>query len=282
MACRIERRRQWAVRLMHENQLHQESCFLTLTYDDNNIPLHHSLNPKHFTDFMKRFREKMSPVKLRYYQCGEYGEQTSRPHHHALIFGYRPTDGKPIKRSGDHMLYRSESLSEIWGHGAVDFGEVGYKTASYVAGYVTKKINGEKAIEHYAWTDPETGEIHSRLPEYATMSRKPGIGSGWIERFASQTLAKDSIVVMGKLARSPLFYDNYLKLHYPQQFEQLKIERKKKGHQTFPVPPINRIGGPSNSQAVPVNVDPEIRIDQRRRANEAITKARQAVRNKDF
>jgi len=36
--CLLERSRQWAVRLMKEFKLHDETCFLTLTYDDAHVP----------------------------------------------------------------------------------------------------------------------------------------------------------------------------------------------------------------------------------------------------
>jgi len=48
IGCRLERSRQWATRLTHENLLHNESAFITLTYDQENIPSDHSLKKNIF------------------------------------------------------------------------------------------------------------------------------------------------------------------------------------------------------------------------------------------
>lgn len=63
-SCRLERSRQWAIRCMHEAQLHNENAFITLTYDDEHLPLDNSLNLKHFQDFMKRLRYHFSKKKF--------------------------------------------------------------------------------------------------------------------------------------------------------------------------------------------------------------------------
>ena len=64
--------------------MHMFNSFVTLTYDDDHLPEYNSLNYKHFQDFMKRLRKSHNGV--RFYMCGEYGEDFSRPHYHALLF----------------------------------------------------------------------------------------------------------------------------------------------------------------------------------------------------
>src|SRR6187549_2683574 len=54
IGCRLERSRQWAVRCMHEAQLHDVSSFVTLTYDDSHLPYHGSLDYTHFQKFIDR------------------------------------------------------------------------------------------------------------------------------------------------------------------------------------------------------------------------------------
>jgi len=34
IGCRLERARQWSVRVMHEASLYEENCFVTLTYSE--------------------------------------------------------------------------------------------------------------------------------------------------------------------------------------------------------------------------------------------------------
>src|SRR3954449_8205389 len=81
IGCRLERSRQWAMRCVHENKMHPRSSFVTLTYDDKNIPPAGSLSKRDFQLFMKRLRKSQSNP-LRFFACGEYGETTHRPHYH--------------------------------------------------------------------------------------------------------------------------------------------------------------------------------------------------------
>ena len=93
LGCRLDYAQEWAIRCMHEAEMQDNNSFITLTYDDQNLPRHGSLDKTHFQKFMKRMREHLSPLKIRFYHCGEYGEKYTRPHYHSLIFGYDFPDG---------------------------------------------------------------------------------------------------------------------------------------------------------------------------------------------
>ncbi len=94
IGCRLERSRQWAMRCMHEAQLHENNCFITLTYDNTHLPSDGSLHYKDFQLFIKRLRKKFGNTRIRYYMAGEYGENFGRPHFHACIFGHDFHDKK--------------------------------------------------------------------------------------------------------------------------------------------------------------------------------------------
>lgn len=233
VGCRLERSRQWAVRLLHENKLHDESCFITLTYSDDFLPSDYSLNVKHFQDFMKRLRWEYSESlgkKIRFFHCGEYGENTQRPHYHAILFGIDFPD-KTLLKDGENKLYTSEILTRIWGFGHAVIGSVSFESAAYVARYVVKKFKGpdDKKIAHYRLVDPETGEVHDRRPEYCTMSRRPGIARGFVEKFQSDIYPSDECIVNGFPSRPPRAYDNYLEQIDPDLFKNIKQNRKKIG-----------------------------------------------------
>lgn len=196
MGCRISKSVQWALRCVHESKFHHSNCFITLTYDDAHVPQGGTLVKKHFQDFMKRFRKSIAPKKVRYYMCGEYGEQLGRPHYHALIFGYDFPDKVPFKYRKDSILYVSEHLQNLWPFGFVTLGEVTYQTAAYCAKYATKKVFGDQASEHYG----------DRLPEYSTMSLKPGIGFSYWEKYQKEILQHDSVVRNGRVFPIPRFY----------------------------------------------------------------------------
>jgi len=87
IGCRLDRSRQWAIRCMHEASLYERNCFITLTYSDEFLPNDRSVNVRHFQLFMKKLRKRFGP-NIRFYHCGEYGEKTSRPHYHALLFNF--------------------------------------------------------------------------------------------------------------------------------------------------------------------------------------------------
>ena len=76
IGCRLERSRQWAMRCLHEASLHENNAFITLTYDDSNLPRGGSLDYSDFQKFMKRLRKRIGR-KVSFYCGGEYGDTHS-------------------------------------------------------------------------------------------------------------------------------------------------------------------------------------------------------------
>jgi len=165
---------------------------------------------------MKRLRFRFG-TGIRFFHCGEYGEEFARPHYHACLFNHDFTDKVLWKDERDVKLYTSETLNELWEFkGYCTIGDVTFDSAAYVARYITKKITGDRAEAHYA----------GRHPEYTTMSRRPGLGKGWYERFTSDVFPCDNVVLRGKVMRPPKFYDRQFELAYPEDFARLKRNRK--------------------------------------------------------
>ncbi len=225
IGCRLEKSRQWAIRCTHEAQLHGENSFITLTYSDDHLPGDRSLQLGDFQKFMKRLRKSIKE-KIRYYHCGEYGEQYGRPHYHACIFGHSFPDKKPWKTVNKEILYRSEALEKLWPQGYSSIGNVTFQSAAYVARYILKKITGDQAQEHYEYMNPETGEITQRMPEYTTMSRRPGIGTGWFNKFNTDVYPSDEVIMNGKQMRPPKFYDGLYENQSPEKIKIIKRQRK--------------------------------------------------------
>lgn len=205
--CRLERSRQWAVRIMHEAQMHKKNSFLTLTYDNKNLPEHNSLKHRDFVLFMKKLRKKHD---VKFYMCGEYGEETGRPHYHACIFGEDfAADRYKWKENGGYPLYRSPELEKLWKHGQSAVGELTFESAAYTARYIMKKITGDAATAHYTRLT-ENGELVQITPEYCQMSRKEGIGRKWLETYW-EDVKNGEVIVRGKVAGLPRFYKKYFK-----------------------------------------------------------------------
>lgn len=216
IGCRLDRAKQWAVRCMHEASMHADNCFLTLTYDEDHLPADGSLNKHDYMLFFKRLRKKYGPG-IRYYQCGEYGELSARPHHHAIVFGFRPPDCALYSQNHGIPLYVSDSITALWGHGYVVIGDVSFDSCCYVARYVLKKVTGPSADNHY----------NGLLPEYTTMSRRPGIGRLHYDKYKSDMYNYDTCVLKDNhICRPPKYYDRLYDIDNPEHMSALKALRK--------------------------------------------------------
>lgn len=213
VGCQLERSRQWAVRCLHESKLHEDNCFVTLTYGET--PPGGSLRPVDFVEFMKRLRWHHGEG-IRFFQCGEYGDELGRPHHHALLFNLRFPDLRFYKESSGVRLYTSAKLDSLWGHGFCSVGDVSFESAAYIARYTMKKVHGPAAAAHYG----------DRVPEYLTMSRRPGIGRGWVEKYRHQTYRNDELVVRGHPCKPPRYYDQVQEKEAPTVLARVKARRR--------------------------------------------------------
>jgi len=210
---------------MHEAQMHEDNCFVTLTYKDEEIPRGQQLYPRHHQLFMKKLR-KAHGKGIRFYHCGEYGERTLRPHYHSCLFNYRPDDLVVLRKTAQgHVLYTSKSLEKIWGLGHVTIGELTFESAAYTARYVMKKRFGDDQEAYYSWFDRD-GVIHPGVPEYTTMSRNPGLGTKWLDKYSSDVYGpQPGVIINGKNVQQPKFYDTRT-LNEKEQTKQ-RIENKK-------------------------------------------------------
>lgn len=278
LGCRLDRSRMWAMRISHEATMYETgfgNSFVTLTYRDKSqctkdqldqklyVPDNYGLSvpvrdhngkqikQSHFQAFMKRLRKHVSkadkdagrkPRRIKYYQCGEYGEtcrhgiklslvkcplcNLGRPHHHAILFNYRPNDLRPYAQERDIVRNTSESLESLWRYGFVDVGEVTQQSAAYCARYIQKKITGKQAEDHYTGITDE-GEINALAPEYSTMSN--GIGKKYYEDYKSDFFPSDQTPIPGgKVVDGvPRYYTEMYKGSDPYDHEQLKENRLK-------------------------------------------------------
>ena len=228
IGCRLDRSIMWAARCMHEAQMHEQNCFLTLTYNEENLPYDGSLTPSHFTNFMKRYRHHVSPNKIRFFHGAEYGDNLQRPHHHVCIFGHEFTDTEIFRECEGIYTYYSPTLEDLWGKGFCTQQDLTLESAAYVARYCLKKITGDKAHAHYERICPITGEIRQIQPEYATMSRGTGIGKDWYDKYHSDIFPYDTTIYKGKNIRTPRYYENLLRSADLPLFEEIKDRRKQK------------------------------------------------------
>lgn len=229
IGCKLSRSRQWAMRCMHESSLYEQNCFITLTYDNSYLPEGGTLVKKHFQDFMKRLRHHNPEQKIRYYYCGEYGSQNTRPHFHALLFNYDFNDKTHYTTRNDEKVFKSKHLQELWPFGISEIGAVTFESAAYVARYCTKKITGPAAFYHYTHFTPDGEITRDLLPEYNDMSRRPGIGKPWLEKYMTDVYPEDFVVIRGKKLKPPKYYDTLLSKHDPFTMDEIKERRETTG-----------------------------------------------------
>lgn len=193
---------------------------MTLTYSDCNLvwgSKRATLVPKDLELFWKHLRKQIGPV--RYFAAGEYGEETQRPHYHACVFGLELPDKELAGNRNGVDYYRSDLLDFVWPLGKCIVGEVNFESAAYVARYICGKKNGVLGEAFYREEGVE--------PEFVRMSRDPGIGSGWIEKYEQDVFTGDICVVRGKECKPPRFYDKFLRDKNPGSYERVKSARKK-------------------------------------------------------
>lgn len=198
--------------------MHRRNSFITLTYNDDEVPADGSVRVAVLQQFFKRLRKFVPPKSVRYLACGEYGEANGRPHYHAAVFGHG-FDDRIAQVRETPPLFRSQLLEKLWtnvesgrsfGHSSV--GELTYESAAYVARYVMKKLTGLRAEEY-----------GGRKPPFAVMSLKPGLGAKWFERYGEDVFPADEIVHEGRRHRVPRYYDS---LYGETEIEPIKAKRE--------------------------------------------------------
>lgn len=240
IGCRLDKSRTWAMRCVHEASLHDDNCFITLTYSDDNMPFDAGLRHRDYQLFMKRLREKYAPRTIKFFQCGEYGDRNNRPHYHAILFNHNFDDWVYLFDSpSGSPVYTSPTLESLWKIGFVTIGTVTFESAAYIARYCLKKLNGKLAevinertgLKHYERVNWVTGEITDVVPEYSTMSRGGrrgrGIGYDWLIKHRSDVYPKDFTTVRNIRMRPPKYYDQLLKHIDVNMYDDIKGGRAK-------------------------------------------------------
>ncbi|WXW90276.1 MAG: replication associated protein [Microviridae sp.] len=212
MGCRMDRSQAWSTRIKLEASMHEESSFLTLTFNDENLPADGGVHVRDLQLFMKRLRKAIAPKKVRYYACGEYGDNFGRPHYHMVLFGFGFPDKTIWRKSPTgHELYRSALLESLWPYGNCEIGTVTAQSGAYVARYVLKKVGGAPADDHYTRPHPVTGEMHRVSPEFALMSSRPGIAGDWFDKFEGDVFPSDFLVIDARKVPVPKYFSEKLK-----------------------------------------------------------------------
>lgn len=215
LACRLDYARQWAVRCVHESQMHPKNSFITLTYNDENLG-DNKLDYVDFQKFMKKLR-KLTNEPIGMFVTGEYGEKSKRKHWHAILFGWEPPDLKHkfTTPRGDKN-YSSETLDKLWGLGDTIIGSVTVESAGYCARYAAKKLSHGKDSEH-------------NLHPISKKSSKNAIGKKWLEQNWPDIFLHGKCILMdGQQAPVPRYYEKWFKENHPEGWKHYVTQTKLK------------------------------------------------------
>ncbi|UOK21030.1 replication initiator protein [Chifec microvirus UA13_14] len=227
VGCRLERIDAWGFRCMAEASLHRDNWFVTMTYDDEHLPVDESLDHRHWQLFAKRLRKRVGP--FRFFMCGEYGENTQRAHLHALLFGCDISDLRKCNSVySSHDLFESKLLNDVWGNGFCSVGTVTHESAKYVASYVMKRVSSELEAERFSWVT-RFGELVVRKQPYGKMSLKPGIGADWLRKY-SRDVANHAAVFDNQFRKKvPPYFRDLMTTVDPKAADDLEVNLTERG-----------------------------------------------------
>lgn len=259
MPCRINYTTEWKNRLLAERKEHEQSWFLTLTYNEEQVPkkiitdengevkvdingkpvVAYPVIKKHLQDFNKRLRRRWDYEHhhegIRHFGVGEYGDETGRPHYHEMLFNMPLYDLQEIGekifiRKGQRVKYTeywSKEIQKLWPFGKIHIGECNDATCGYLAGYAVKKQKGKHAQEWY--------DERGLNPEFMISSRKPGIGFNYFDEHRRDMIENDRMIMSdawgGERVPIPKGFQQaairrYRAPHYDQEGNQVRPEIK--------------------------------------------------------
>lgn len=217
--CIADKARDWSIRLAHEAQYHDQSAFLTLTYDQENVPT--TINVRDTQLFWKKLRKELDQ-QVQYFITGEYGETTRRPHYHALVFG---TDFLGGALNLNDRLFTNPHLDKIWGNGFVSIGPVTTASCMYVAGYVQKKANDPDTFSRMSKGSIRQHQLNH--PPNPFRTPLPPIGYRWAEDNVDQMARDGFIVLQGEKFPIPRSYLDWFPVELdprPRQLEDAYVD----------------------------------------------------------
>lgn len=203
LSCRINKAREWTLRLNHEAQLAKTTYFLTLTYDEEHLPEGQNVCKADVESFISDLRKICGPG-LRYFIGSEYGESPTsdhRPHYHGLFFNVpewiaeSPCSGSlrvETRRGKSNSVSRVNTyFNDIWNKGFVTVGSFHPRRAGYLAHYYVDK------------QDSPPG----RTENFSLMSRRPGIGNSYALSISDKLVAGSPLYGhTGRPVASPRYY----------------------------------------------------------------------------
>lgn len=225
--CRATKAGQWTTRLVQESFCHARSCAVTLTYAPEHVDLEGCLHKRHVQLFLKSVRFEASERKappVRFHCRAEYSPVRLRPHYHVSLFGYWPPDAQAFGKSrAGNPQWSSATLTRLWGRGHVTFQVFTPGAARYVAGHDASKLVEDSRAGPIV--DGEGRRVGFRAPEFSLMSRRPGLGGVFVDRYSDELLAVGAAVVAGRKVPLPRYVVDRLESIDPDRVSEIRAQQ---------------------------------------------------------
>lgn len=243
--CKTDKAQDWATRCQHEANQHRHpdgttnGSFVTLTFSDDGLAVRElevgaraeTLRKADLSGFLKRLRANRhrravkrgenSAEPIKFFGVGEYGEQYLRPHYHVLLFGEDFSEERVrCEDENGNTYFQSPILAGLWQYGLTDIRPITTETTNYVCRYVQKKLNNQALQAACERVREDTGEVFTVEPEFALMSRRPGIGASWFDEYSGDVYPAGYVRIAGKKRRVPRFYKERLRAQDPAAYEE--------------------------------------------------------------
>lgn len=257
-ACFLNKAADWATRCMFEAQRWENNYWITLTYDEDHLPIAEWIKYKKYEDnkewhweilentgdeswqdgtvqieelqrfinTMRKDFERRGHTGIRYFAAAEYGSENHRPHYHIIFFNLPLRLDEFYDAHLDNRTHsfswKSKEIDKWWKQGIAEVTEVEWCNCAYTARYNSKAlIDGAKKQEEYA--------KQGKLKEFITMSRRPGIGNNYFNENMSKIYENDEIIIQtfngSCVVKPPKAWDKKFKELFPEAFEDLKRNR---------------------------------------------------------
>ena len=260
-ACRLKKSAEWATRCICEAKEHPDSNYwITLTYNDENLPIAQSITYKHYLPInkytqekyifktienvgdeiwgegclipedLKRFMntlrkkfERKGHTGIKFLAAGEYGSINHRPHFHICLFNCPLSIDMFYDMHVDEnfkMTWKSEEIDQCWKKGIAQISELEWSNAAYTCRYTTKKIIDGTKTE-------EEYAKQGKIKEFIRMSNRPGIGNQYYEKHKNEIYKNDILVmktIKGNIGsiKPPKAWDKKFMETHPEAWEILK------------------------------------------------------------
>lgn len=234
LLCMQRRVSDWVVRMVHEAKAHEQSCCITLSYDDEHLPANAELCPADVSKFIRRLRAYLKRefgIKVRYFYAGEYGTVNGRPHYHFVLFGFSFLHDRTrvTHYLNPSVKYTSPTLEKLWGNGMVDIGDVTESTARYVMKYVLKADIGKPGYDPHIIRSVRALPRLVEVVPFHRQSTKPGLGFSFMQDYMSELYGSDVAMLKTgtgvKRFSVPRYYDVKLRQLEPDSYEFVKERR---------------------------------------------------------